>query len=153
MVHLNLTYNDRSGLILCFGWDFQTIRIVPENLSLNKVDAMFFLVCLAFKWIKLEIHNGIINIPLWQIVSMRHLPSFAGLRSTERVEGATGVSPWGSTHKTDRDGNHPYEPSSKGYRRRRANRSPQLFTRPYLDLTFAFLVPDHRREQFSSKKR
>ncbi len=83
---LESTYDDRSGLILCFGWDFQTIRIVPENLSLNKVDAMFLLVCLTFKWIKLEIHNGIINIPLWQIVSMRHLLSFAGLRSTERVE-------------------------------------------------------------------
>ena len=123
MVLLNLTYDDRSGLILCFGWDFQTIRVVPENLSLNKVDAMFFLVCSAFKWVKLEIHNGIINIPLWHIVSMRHLPSFAGLRSTERVEGATGVSPWGATDKTDHDWNHPYESSSKGHRRRRKHES------------------------------
>ena len=70
----NLTYDNRSGLILCFGWDFQTIRIVPENLRLDKADAMFLPVSFAFKWVKLKIRNGIINIPLWQIGSTGDLP-------------------------------------------------------------------------------
>ncbi len=96
MFLLNLTYDNRSSLILCFGWDFQTIRIVPERLHLDKVDPMFLLVCCAFKWVKLEIRNGIINIPLRQILSMGDLPirtiEYAGQDSTSTAR--PGGSQW-----------------------------------------------------------
>ncbi len=75
---------------------------------------MFLFVYFAFKWVKLEIRNGIINIPLRYILSMGDLPirtiEYAGQDSTNAAR--PGGSQWTCA---PREGSHRDLKSQWGY--------------------------------------
>jgi len=62
----NLADDDEPGVILDPRRDLQQIRVFPESLRVDEVNAMLGEVSRAFPWAELESHNGIENIPFWE---------------------------------------------------------------------------------------
>lgn len=63
MPDADATNNQPPRLILCSGRDFQKIRILPQALRLDEIDAVLGEVAFALSRVKLECHMGIETIP------------------------------------------------------------------------------------------
>jgi len=64
MPAINQPDHQVSRFIFNFCRDFQQSGIVPQRLSINKINAMLLKVGLTFCFVKLKSDNGIKNIPL-----------------------------------------------------------------------------------------